>query len=153
MDPSDLLTIGEVARRSGVATSALRFYEDRGLIASERTDSNHRRYRRSVLRTIAVIQAAQTLGLSLSDIRSALDELPNGRTPNRSDWMQLSSQWRSRLDDQILMLHNLRDDLDGCIGCGCLSLQTCALFNAEDSAASQGAGPRYLISGAPKKPA
>ncbi len=148
MDANDLLTIGEVASRAGVATSALRFYEERGLISSERTESNHRRYRRSVLRIVAVIQAAQKLGLSLAEIQDALAELPEGRTPTGKHWTRMSSRWKDRLDQDIAMLEKLRDDLDGCIGCGCLSLERCALFNADDVAGSKGPGPRYLFNAA-----
>lgn len=139
------LTIGELASRAGVATSALRFYETKGLIHSERTDGNQRRYPRATLRRVAVIRAAQEVGLSLSEISEALSHLPYDKVPNRSDWARLSKAWRSRLDDQIAELIALRDDLTGCIGCGCLSLTTCALLNPGDSAARYGSGPRYLL--------
>ena len=140
----DLLTIGEVADRSGVATSALRFYEDRGLLASERTAGGQRRYHRDALRRIAFIRAAQRVGLTLDEIAEALDSLPRGRTPTKADWARLSRRWRSRLDEQLARLEALRDDLDACIGCGCLSLRACALYNPEDGAAALGAGARYL---------
>ncbi len=143
------LTIGQLAARSGVATSALRFYESRGLIASERTEGNQRRFLRATLRRVAVIRAAQALGLSLREIRTALAALPEGRTPNKRDWERLSRSWRQGLDQQIAELEQLRDELTECIGCGCLSLRTCALFNAGDRAASRGVGPRYLLGDKP----
>jgi MerR family transcriptional regulator, redox-sensitive transcriptional activator SoxR len=139
------LSIGAVAARAGVATSALRFYEDQGLIASERAPSGHRQYHADVLRRVAFIQAAQRVGLSLSEIRDALATLPDNRTPNRNDWSRLSQSWRSRLDDEIAWLERLRDDLDGCIGCGCLSLSVCALYNPGDRVAVRGPGPRILM--------
>jgi len=144
MEPTDLLTIGETARRAGVATSALRFYEEEGLIESERTTGNQRRYHRSELRRIAVIRAAQAFGLTLDEIRRALDSLPGGRVPTKSDWERLSGQWRGLLDERIASLRRLRDELSSCIGCGCLSLQSCALYNGADRAGSFGPGPRYL---------
>ena len=136
-----LLPIGRVAARSGVAPSALRFYEDRGLIASERTGSGHRRYRRSVLRRIAFIVFAQRIGLSLEEIGAELDRLPAGRTPTRADWAKLSDTWTARLDERIAELERLRSGLEECIGCGCLSLDRCALANPGDRAASGGPGP------------
>ncbi|MEO1056808.1 MAG: redox-sensitive transcriptional activator SoxR [Actinomycetota bacterium] len=138
-------TIGEVAERAGVATSALRFYEDQGLIRSERNSAGHRRYRPDVVRRVGFIQVAQRVGLSLDDIRGALDTLPKSRTPNRKDWERLASSWRPILDERVAMITALRDQLDGCIGCGCLSLDTCGLYNANDRAARFGAGPRYLL--------
>jgi MerR family redox-sensitive transcriptional activator SoxR len=144
MDHMDLLTIGEAARRSGVATSALRFYEEQGLIESERTAGNQRRFRRSELRRVAVIRAAQAFGLSLTEIKDALDGLPDGRVPTRSDWELLSRSWRGLIDERIAGLQRLRDEVSSCIGCGCLSLQSCALYNSGDRAAGHGAGPRYL---------
>ncbi len=143
------LTIGETAARSGVRTSALRYYESLGLIASERTAGDQRRYARETLRRIAVIRAAQLLGLTLREIRLALNELPRGRTPDRHDWQRLSQTWRGSLDQRIADLQALRDRLSGCIGCGCLSLESCALFNPADRAARAGAGARYLVSDAP----
>ena len=144
------LTIGQLAARSGVATSALRFYESRGLIASERTEGNQRRFARPTLRRVAVIRAAQALGLSLREIRMALAALPEGRTPNKRDWERLSHSWQQGLEQRIAELCQLRDELTGCIGCGCLSLRTCALFNAGDRAASRGPGPRYLLGDEPE---
>lgn len=143
-DPERMVTIGELAGRAGVATSALRFYEDKGLITSERTEGNQRRYRWSTARTVSVIRAAQTVGLSLDQIGAALDELPEGRTPTKKDWQSMSRGWRLRLDDQIAALERLRDDLSDCIGCGCLSLGSCALYNTEDRAGRYGTGARYL---------
>ncbi len=141
---TDLLTIGETARRAGVATSTLRFYEDEGLVESQRSSGNQRRFRRSELRRIAVIRAAQTFGLTLGEIREALDSLPGGRIPTRQDWEQLSRSWRSLLDERIDSLERLRDEVSSCIGCGCLSLETCRLYNSEDRAGGFGSGPRYL---------
>ncbi len=147
---SNTLTIGEMASRSGVRTSTLRYYEERGLISSERTSGGQRRYARETLRRVAVIRAAQVLGLTLAQIRSALDELPQARTPDRRDWERLSQAWRGSLDGRIAELEALRDRLTGCIGCGCLSLDSCALFNPEDRAASAGAGAHYLFGRAPE---
>ncbi|MGH1564497.1 redox-sensitive transcriptional activator SoxR [Mumia sp. DW29H23] len=138
------LTIGETAHRSGVAPSGLRYYESLGLIASERTSGNQRRYARSMLRRIAFIRTASRIGLTLDEIREALATLPEGRTPTKKDWSRLSRSWRPRLDARIAELERLRDDLDSCIGCGCLSLQKCALSNPGDRAARLGPGARYL---------
>ena len=143
------LSIGDLADRSGVRTSALRFYESRGLISSQRTSGNQRRYGRETLRRVAVIRAAQILGLSLEEIERALSQLPDARTPNRRDWERLSGTWRSVLDGRIEELEALRDKLSGCIGCGCLSLDRCSLFNPDDRAAGRGAGARYLIGDSP----
>jgi MerR family redox-sensitive transcriptional activator SoxR len=140
----DLLAIGEVSARSGMAPSALRYYEEQGLIASSRTAGGARRYPRSVLRRLAVIRAARNVGLSLPEVRSALDTLPAGRTPTATDWARLSEGWRDRLDEQIAALSRLRDGLSSCIGCGCLSLDRCALSNPGDMAAREGAGARWL---------
>ena len=140
------LTIGEVACRVGVATSALRFYEDHELIHSERNDSGHRRFAPEVLRRVSFIRTAQRVGLGLAEIRAALDSLPNSRTPTTKDWERLASTWRPRLDDQIAVLTRLRDQLDECIGCGCLSLSSCGLWNPGDAAAELGVGARYLES-------
>jgi MerR family transcriptional regulator, redox-sensitive transcriptional activator SoxR len=137
--------IGAIAARAGVATSALRFYEDQGLIHSERTAAGHRQYHADVLRRVAFIQAAQRVGLSLAEIRDALASLPDRRTPNRKDWAQLSAQWRERLDEQIGLLERLRDDLSDCIGCGCLSLSVCALYNPGDQMARYGPGAHILL--------
>ena len=144
------LTIGEMADRSGIRTSALRYYESRGLISSERAGSGHRRYARETLRRVAVIRAAQLLGLTLEEIRSALNELPNARTPDPQDWERLSQTWRGSLDDRIAELEALRDRLSGCIGCGCLSLESCGLFNPDDLAAQAGDGAQYLFNEAPE---
>jgi MerR family redox-sensitive transcriptional activator SoxR len=142
---AELLTIGEVARRSGVAASALRFYEERGLIASERAGSGHRRYRRPVLRRVAFVVFAQRIGLTLDEIAAELAKLPGHRTPNRRDWSRLASTWTARIDDRIAELERLRAGLTECIGCGCLSLDRCRLANPGDRAAARGAGPRYWI--------
>ena len=138
------LSIGEVAARSGIATSALRFYEAQGLLASQRTSGNQRRYERAVLRRIALIRAGRAAGIPLERIRSALDTLPAGRTPNRRDWERLSRAWRTDLDEQIGMLHAVRDRLTTCIGCGCLSIDACTLLNPDDEAGQLGAGAHYL---------
>ncbi|MBO0768665.1 MAG: redox-sensitive transcriptional activator SoxR [Solirubrobacterales bacterium] len=142
---SELLTIGEVARRSGVASSALRFYETRGLISSERAGSGHRRYRRPVLRRIAFIVFAQRIGLSLDEIAGALAELPDDHAPTKQDWSRLSATWSDRIDARIAELERLRDSLTDCIGCGCLSLSRCALSNPDDRAAEFGPGPRRWV--------
>jgi MerR family redox-sensitive transcriptional activator SoxR len=141
----DRITIGELAQRSGVATSALRFYESAGLISSERTAGNQRRYTRATLRRVAVIRAAQRLGLPLHEIAAALDRLPDGRAPTKEDWQRLSRSWRAGVESRIADLQRLRDDLAGCIGCGCLSLRSCALFNTQDALGARGAGPRILL--------
>jgi MerR family redox-sensitive transcriptional activator SoxR len=141
----DLLAIGEVAARSGIAPSALRYYESEGLIHALRSDGGQRLYEREVLRRVAFIRAAQRIGLSLDEIRRALATLPDQGTPTAKDWARLSRQWRPRLDAQIDMLVALRDQLASCIGCGCLSLRACALYNPDDAAAGLGSGPRYLL--------
>jgi MerR family redox-sensitive transcriptional activator SoxR len=146
---ADLLTIGEVSRRSGVASSALRFYEERGLIASERAGSGHRRYPRPVLRRIAFIVFAQRVGLTLDEIGDELSKLPPGRVPTRRDWSRLSSKWSSRIEERIAELERLKAGLTECIGCGCLSLDRCKLANPEDRAARHGPGPRYWIGDRP----
>lgn len=146
---ADLLTITEVSRRSGVASSALRYYEERGLISSERAGSGHRRYSRSVLRRIAFIVFAQRVGLTLEEIGEELAKLPPDRAPNKRDWSRLSSTWTSRIDDRIAELERLRGSLTSCIGCGCLSLERCRLSNPEDRAAGLGAGPRYWLGDRP----
>jgi MerR family transcriptional regulator, redox-sensitive transcriptional activator SoxR len=142
---SDLLTISEVSRRSGVAASALRFYEERGLIKSERAGSGHRRYARPVLRRIAFIVFAQRMGLSLEEVGAELAKLPSNRVPERSDWAKLSAGWTKRIDERIAELERLREGLTQCIGCGCLSLQQCRFANPGDRAARLGSGPRYWI--------
>lgn len=139
------LTIGEVARRSGVAASALRYYEERGLITSVRAPSGHRRYARAVLRRIAFVVFAQRIGLSLDEVVSELARLPTDRTPTRRDWARLTSQWSQRLDARIAELEQLRAGLTECIGCGCLSLDRCALANPADRASRSGPGARFLI--------
>jgi MerR family transcriptional regulator, redox-sensitive transcriptional activator SoxR len=140
----DDLTIGELSNRSGVAPSALRFYEGQGLITADRTNGNQRRYERAVLRRIAFIQAGRAAGISLAEIGSALDTLPSGRTPSRRDWERLSSRWREDLDARISTLEALRERLTTCIGCGCLSIDRCSLLNPDDEAASLGPGAHYL---------
>ena len=140
-----LLTIGEASQRSGVAASALRFYEERSLITSERAGSGHRRYPRPVLRRIAFIVFAQRIGLSLDEIGAELAKLPPDRAPTRRDWSRLSSRWTARIDQRIAELERLKVGLTECIGCGCLSLDRCRLANPEDRAAARGPGPRYWI--------
>jgi MerR family transcriptional regulator, redox-sensitive transcriptional activator SoxR len=140
-----VLTIGEVARRSGVASSALRFYEEQGLIASERADSGHRRYPRSVLRRVAFIVFAQRIGLTLEEIRAELAKLPSDRVPVRDDWARLSGAWTARIDQRIAELKRLRAGLTECIGCGCLSIDKCSLANPADRAGRAGPGPRYWL--------
>jgi MerR family redox-sensitive transcriptional activator SoxR len=144
MTISKELGVGELAERSGVAVSALHFYEAKGLIHSVRTSGNQRRYARSVLRRIAVIKVAQRVGLPLAEIAQALNALPSGRTPTVADWRRLSAAWKKELEARIQTLTQLRDQLDGCIGCGCLSLKACPLRNAEDALAHNGAGPHFL---------
>lgn len=144
MRTADLLTVSEVARRSGFAASALRFYERQGLIHASRTGGNQRRYERPVLRRLAFIRAARNVGLTLEEVANALATLPEGRTPTKSDWARLSRGWRRRLDEQIAALEKLRDGLDSCIGCGCLSLRRCAISNPSDIAALSGPGAAYL---------
>jgi MerR family redox-sensitive transcriptional activator SoxR len=142
------LTVGEVARRSGVQVSTLHFYESKGLLSSGRNRGNHRRYPREVLRRVAVIKVAQRVGIPLAEIRQALASLPNARTPTARDWQQLSSVWRNELEARIAQLTQLRDELSGCIGCGCLSLKACRLRNPDDRLSQQGSGPRLLEDGA-----
>ena len=144
MQSRDLLSVGEVADRSGFAASAIRFYESEGLISAARTAGGQRRFERNTLRRLAFIRAARNVGLSLDEVAAALAKLPDGRNPTRADWSQLSKDWRARLDDQIAGLMALRDDLDSCIGCGCLSLKRCAIYNPSDSAAGSGPGAVYL---------
>lgn len=142
--PVDMLTVGEVAERSGFAASALRFYEREGLIRAGRTSGGRRRYERGVLRRLAFIRAARHVGLTLDEVRASLAKLPSARTPTRADWTRISRSWRDRLDGEIDALVALRDGLDSCIGCGCLSLQTCRLSNPQDVAAVDGPGAVYL---------
>jgi MerR family redox-sensitive transcriptional activator SoxR len=143
MDP--MLTITDVSRRSGVASSALRFYEELGLITSERAGSGHRRYPRSVLRRVAFIVFAQRIGLTLEEIGAELAKLPTGRVPTRRDWSRLSGEWTKRVDQRIAELQRLRLGLTECIGCGCLSIDRCSLANPVDRAGRMGAGPRYWM--------
>src|SRR6516162_652881 len=140
-----ILTIGEVSARTGLAPSALRFYERRGLIRAERTDGNQRRYRRSTLRRLAFIQAGTAAGIPLARLRAGLETLPAERAPTRAEWERLSRTWREDLDERIALLGALRDRLTTCIGCGCLSLETCAMLNPEDAAAELGSGAQYLL--------
>jgi MerR family transcriptional regulator, redox-sensitive transcriptional activator SoxR len=139
------LSIGALSERTGVAASALRFYEAEGLIRARRSEGGQRRYASETIRRVSFIRVAQQVGLTLSEIRDALASLPDERTPTEKDWAKLSASWRPRLDAQIGMLERLRDNLDSCIGCGCLSLRACGLMNPGDEAAQRGAGPRYLI--------
>jgi MerR family redox-sensitive transcriptional activator SoxR len=141
---SKALTVGEVAARSGVAVSTLHFYEAKGLIKGWRSAGNQRRYDRDVLRRVAIVKVAQRLGLPLATIKQAIDSLPGGRTPTARDWQRLSRVWRNELDRRIALLQKLRGELDGCIGCGCLSLKTCALRNPDDGLCHQGPGPQLL---------
>ncbi|KAF1723019.1 MerR family transcriptional regulator, redox-sensitive transcriptional activator SoxR [Pseudoxanthomonas wuyuanensis] len=138
------LTVGEVAARAGVAVSTLHFYESKGLIHSWRNAGNQRRYPREVLRRVAIIKVAQRTGIPLADIQQALSSLPEARTPTAQDWQKLSSRWRADLDERIARLTRLRDQMDGCIGCGCLSLKNCPLRNPKDEVGEQGPGPRFL---------
>lgn len=141
------LTVGEVARRSGVAVSTVHFYETKGLIESWRTRGNQRRYHRSVLRRIAIIRIAQSAGISLAAVREALDGLPHDRVPGASDWKRFAQSWRDMLDGRVVALLQLRDQITNCIGCGCLSLEDCPLRNADDQLGRSGPGPRRLVPG------
>jgi MerR family redox-sensitive transcriptional activator SoxR len=143
----ETLAIGDFAARSGVAPSALRYYEKEGLIRSTRTGGNQRRYERSELRRVGFIKIAQQVGVSLDEIRDALAALPENRTPTKADWSRLSARWRKRLEERIALMERLRDQLTGCIGCGCLSLQRCKLINPDDRLAASGSGPRTVIGG------
>jgi MerR family redox-sensitive transcriptional activator SoxR len=145
----ELLTIGEVAARTGLSASALRFYEREGLLHSERTSGGQRRYPREVLRRVAFVRVAQSVGLDLEQITEMLASLPQRRTPTKADWAQLSRGWRPILDERIAALERLRDQLSDCIGCGCLSLRACALYNPSDRASRLGSGPRYLLGDRP----
>ena len=145
MARASLLTIGDVSRRTGVAASALRFYEDGGLIQAERTSGGQRRYRRDVIRRVSFIRVAQQVGLGLDEIGAYMSALPDRRTPDRSDWERVATSWRPRLDEQIALLERLRERLAGCIGCGCLSLDLCPLANTADRLATEGSGPRLLL--------
>jgi MerR family redox-sensitive transcriptional activator SoxR len=145
------LAIGAVAERSGLAVSAIRFYESKGLISSDRTDGGQRRFRRDVLRRLAFIQAAQRVGLSLDDIGEALSALPEHAGPTHKQWGEMSARWRPMLDERIRLMEELRSDLDGCIGCGCLSMASCRLRNPYDRASEFGTGPRYLMGDPPAR--
>ena len=143
-EPARILTVGELARRSGVAVSTIHFYERKGLISGWRTSGNQRRYERAALRRIAIVKVAQQLAIPLSEIRARLAALPGDRTPGKADWARLAAGWRTDLDRRIDQLTRLRDNLDGCIGCGCLSVETCPLRNPGDALAGEGPGPHYL---------
>lgn len=145
LKPSDLLTIGEVARRTGISVSAIRFYEDQRLIEPVRTNGNQRRFLRSDIRRLSFILIAQRLGLTLTEIAAELAKLPHGRTPTAKDWEAISAAIRARLDEQIAQLTRTRDRLDGCIGCGCLSLSHCAIWNPDDTLGAEGPGARKLL--------
>lgn len=149
MKANDAISIGELARRTGISVSAIRFYEGRGLIQSRRTEGGQRRFLRSDIRRLSFIRIAQQVGLSIEAIETELKTLPDGRTPTQADWTRISAHMRKMLDQQIAMLERTRDKLDGCIGCGCLSLRRCALYNPEDAAGRRGAGPRYVMGDMP----
>lgn len=145
MDRNDLIPIGALAQRTGIAVSAIRFYEARGLVTSLRTSGNQRRFLRSDIRRLSFILIAQRLGLNLAEIETALASLPQGRTPMQADWQRMSRSLRGQLDAKIKLLTRTREKLDACIGCGCLSLQRCQLYNRDDRAGAAGAGPRYVL--------
>lgn len=146
------MTIGETARRGGLSTSALRFYEDNGLITSRRTAGGQRRYSRDVLRRVAFIRAAQSVGLKLAEIRESLEDLPADRAPTKEEWERFATSWRPRLDHQIAVLEAIRDRLSICIGCGCQTLDACDVFNPGDRAAEQGPGAHFLLPDEPPAP-
>ena len=150
---TDRLAIGELAARSGLATSAVRYYEELGLISSERTAGGQRRYHRAMLRRIAFVRAAQRVGLSLEEAREALSALPHDRAPNARQWAPVAQAWQVRIDEQIAELQLLRRKLGGCVGCGCLSLTKCSLYNPDDTAAAHGPGARWLLGDTPPEPA
>ena len=143
------LSVGDLAARSGIAVSAVHFYERKGLIAGWRTSGNQRRYDRAALRRIAIVKVAQQLGIPLAEIKARLAELPGDRTPGKADWARIAAGWRAELDRRIAQLERLRDNLDGCIGCGCLSVEACPLRNPDDALAREGPGPHYLDPGRP----
>jgi len=145
--PGDMLPIGKIAERTGVAVSAIRYYEAEGLVHPIRTEAGQRQFRRSDIRRISFVKIAQELGFSLSEIRAEMGRLPEGRTPTRADWDRISRRFREVLDARMDRLQRTRDKLDGCIGCGCLSLKSCALYNPDDAARDRGAGPRNIIDG------
>lgn len=150
MHATDLLSIGQLAARTGLSVSAIRFYEAKGLVAPTRNNGGQRRFPRSDIRRLSFVVIAQMLGLSIHDIEAQLSRLPDGRTPTRKDWADISRSVRNLIDDRIAALARMRDKLDGCIGCGCLSLKTCALYNPDDRAGKAGAGPRYVLGEPPK---
>ena len=145
LNRNDLIPIGQLARRTGLAVSAIRYYEDRGLVTSIRTGGNQRRFLRSDIRRLSFVQIAQKLGLALAEIERELAALPQGRTPNVMDWQRISRSLRKEIDSRIQLLTRTRNKLDECIGCGCLSLERCALYNKDDRAAAGGPGPRYVL--------
>ena len=150
LKPTDMLPIGELARRTGIAVSAIRYYEEQGLVRPGRNAGGQRRFLRSDIRRLSFVLIAQQFGFTLPQIRQVLDRLPDGRTPNKADWTRISSDFRAELDRKIDTLNALRDRLDKCVGCGCLSLTDCALYNPQDRAAGKGAGPRYLMGDQPE---
>ena len=141
------LSMGDVARRTGLSVSAIRFYESRGLVKPDRKPSGQREFARADIRRLSFILVAQQMGLTIEEIRDVLSELPENRTPNKADWTRISQHFRKRLDDHIAMVERLRNKLDGCIGCGCLSLKSCALYNPDDRASAAGSGPRFVMTG------
>ncbi|MEM9105477.1 MAG: redox-sensitive transcriptional activator SoxR [Pseudomonadota bacterium] len=149
MRASDRLAIGELARRTGLAVSAIRYYEAEGLLFAERNAGGQRRFMRSDIRRLSFVMIAQRFGFTIEQIRVQLQSLPEGRTPNKADWAKISRGFRKELDERIETLRRLRDNLDGCIGCGCLSLRKCTLYNPEDRARNHGSGPRYLLGDSP----
>jgi MerR family transcriptional regulator, redox-sensitive transcriptional activator SoxR len=152
VDAAGEISIGDLSERTGVAPSALRFYETEGLIHATRSAGGQRRYHREVIRRVSFVRIAQRVGLSLDQIRDALASLPASRTPSKADWARLSKSWRPLLDERIAVLERLRDELTECIGCGCLSLRACSLYNHDDIAAHFGPGPRYLLGDPPTLP-
>ncbi len=146
---ANLMAIGAVAERTGLAISAIRFYEEQGLISAERAPSGHRRFRRGTIRRLSFIRICQKLGYRLDEIRERLDDLPEGRTPTEADWSAMAQSFRAEIDERIAGLQQLRDKVDGCIGCGCLSLERCGIWNAGDTAAELGPGPRWLLGDSP----
>lgn len=150
ISPSNRLSIGQLAQRTGLAVSAIRYYEDQGLVSAFRNTGGHRRFVRSDIRRLSFILIAQQFGFSLVEIRQQLDSIPNSKNPGKDDWARISIEFRAQLDKRIETLTLLRDKLDGCIGCGCLSLEKCALYNPGDRAAAKGAGPRYLMGDRPE---
>lgn len=146
------LTIGALARRTGLSVSAIRFYEERGLVRPSRNAGGQRRFARSDIRRLSFVMIAQRLGYTIAEIAAKLSDLPESRTPDAEDWRRMAESFRDELNERIALLENLRDRLDGCIGCGCLSLKTCALYNPDDRAGEAGTGPRYLLGEEPVQP-